>query len=256
MKFIRQFIFKVFGLQFYLRLVSKTYINMISIGMLKKKYPEIFHLKQLVQPGDICIDIGANLGYYSTQMAKNCGIKGKVIAFEPIPPFAYVFRKNTRKYAQIQLQQIALGETTGTVKMGIPMKDGVIRHGLTKVMDEEQEKSTETAANFEVQMVPGDEVIAHHYLTEKIKFIKCDVEGYEQFVIPSFEKTISQSMPIIQIELTGKENRQKVIDYLTKKGYIYKILKENTLVEIPESDIFTVDTDFYFIPPQKETQNN
>ena len=218
------------------------------MGLLKSKYPEIFYLKQLIQPGDVCIDIGANLGYYSTQMAKSCGTKGKIIAFEPIPTFAEVFKKNTKKYPQIQLQQVALGESSGTVKMGIPMKDGVIRHGLTKVMDEEQEKNTETAANFEVQMVPGDEVIAHHYLTDQIKFIKCDVEGYEQFVIPSFEKTITKSMPIIQIELSGKENRQKVIDYLTKKGYIYKILKNNTLVEIAENDIFGVDSDFYFVP--------
>jgi hypothetical protein len=30
--------------------------------MMKKKYPELFYLNQLIQPGFVCIDIGANVG--------------------------------------------------------------------------------------------------------------------------------------------------------------------------------------------------
>lgn len=252
MKFLRQAIFKIFGLKFYLKLVSRTYIRMISMGMMKKKYPEIFHLKKIIQPGDFCLDIGANLGYYSTMMAKQCGPKGKVIAFEPIPVFAEIFRKNTRKYPQVQLQQVALGTEEGIVKMSIPMRDGVIRHGLTQVVDSADH--TESAADFEVQMVKGDDVMKHHYALSKVDFIKCDVEGYEQFVMPSFEETINTSLPIIQIELTGKENRSKVIEFLTTKGYIYKILKGNQWIDVNEKQVHDVQSDFYFIPPTRAEQ--
>jgi hypothetical protein len=36
-----------------------------------------------VEPGDICIDVGANLGYFSVMMAARAGANGIVYAFEP-----------------------------------------------------------------------------------------------------------------------------------------------------------------------------
>ncbi len=42
-------------------------------------------LKKYIKPGDYCIDIGANIGYYSLHMAKAVGAMGKVFAFEPDP---------------------------------------------------------------------------------------------------------------------------------------------------------------------------
>ena len=44
---------------------------------------EIF--KEHVQEGDITIDIGANIGYFTLMLAKLVGPTGKVFAFEPDP---------------------------------------------------------------------------------------------------------------------------------------------------------------------------
>jgi hypothetical protein len=87
MKQIRNILLQVLGLKLYLRLISKIYITCISLGMWKKKYPELFYLDSILKPGNTCIDIGANLGYYSTKMSKLVGISGKVYAIEPIPLF-------------------------------------------------------------------------------------------------------------------------------------------------------------------------
>ena len=40
---------------------------------------------ETVRPGDIAIDVGANLGWFTVILAKQVGRQGKVIAFEPEP---------------------------------------------------------------------------------------------------------------------------------------------------------------------------
>jgi FkbM family methyltransferase len=42
-------------------------------------------IERLLEPGMVCIDVGANLGYYTALMADAVGPGGAVIAFEPNP---------------------------------------------------------------------------------------------------------------------------------------------------------------------------
>ncbi|MFT4602644.1 MAG: FkbM family methyltransferase [Arenicella sp.] len=247
MKLIRKILVKMLGLRGYLRLVSGTYIKMVSMGMMKNKYPELFFIKKAVKPGDVVIDIGANLAYYSTVMAKTAGLEGQVYAVEPIPLFAEVWTKNMRssKKYNVVLFNCALGsEPEEKVKMSIPIKDGVVRHGLTKVVEEGDEN--EAVMSYDVPMKVGDELFQDKPL-QKLDYVKCDVEGYEQYVIPSFEKIISSFKPMFQIELGGTENRSNVADFLMNKGYEVYILKDHILNSISKEQMFEVNQDFYFI---------
>ena len=40
-------------------------------------------LRREIRPGDVVLDIGANIGYYTIQFAHLVGARGKVVAFEP-----------------------------------------------------------------------------------------------------------------------------------------------------------------------------
>ena len=241
------------GLKGYLRLVSRTYIAMIGLGWMKTKYAELFFVNRIVKKGDTVLDIGSNLGYYSFFMAHCLGKEGKLMAVEPIPLFTEVWKKNMKKYAKhdIQLFNCALGsEVKEKVSMSIPIVDGVVRHGLTKVLEEGD--NNEAIMSFEVPMKIGDDIISSEEI-EDLDYIKCDVEGYEQYVIPSLDKTIDKHYPLLQIELGGKENRQNVVDYLLKKGYEIFILSGQLLNPIQKNDIFSVNQDFYFIHTSKLT---
>lgn len=42
-------------------------------------------IDRYVQPGNVCLDVGANIGYFAMMMADRIGTLGKVYAFEPVP---------------------------------------------------------------------------------------------------------------------------------------------------------------------------
>ena len=244
MKQLRNIAYKILGLHAYLRVISKIYITCTSLGLWKKKYPELFYLDTIIKPGSTCIDIGANLGYYSSRMAKLTGKTGKVYAIEPIPLFGKIWKKNVcpTHNPQAELLAFALGEKTRIVQMGIPEKNGRIHHGMTKIASTAKETYVHY---FNVEMRNPDELFAN---LKRLDFIKCDVEGYESMVFSNFTQTISKFKPLVQSELGGDENRKTVIQLFESLGYSCTILQNGKLQKIDLEDAMKVSQDFYFVP--------
>lgn len=242
-KKIRAILLKILGLESYLSLVSDAYIRLIKLGFFKKKYPELFYLKEIIKPGFVCIDLGANVGYYSTFLSLYSQKDGHVHAIEPVELFANVFKKNTKEFAldNITLYQTALGSENKNIQMGTPLIDGVFRHGLTKIVDDEEAKNLHT---YDVKMCVPDELFSS--LT-KLDFLKCDVEGYEVFIMPHFMKTISKFKPLIQIEISSEENRKQIFDLFFAVGYAVCKLQNNSLQKMLTDEAMKYESgDFYF----------
>ncbi len=244
MKFIRKQLLSILGNEGYIKLVSKVYLKMVTNGMLKNQYPELFYLKTILKEGDKCIDIGANLGYYSTMMSKIVRSSGWVYAVEPVPMFRDVWKKNVRmsKKNNLTLFPFALGKQTCRVKMGMPEYEGIAHHGMTKIADSSDEKYVQF---FDAEMRNPDELFAE---LDNIAFVKCDVEGYESEVFSNMVNFLKKHRPIVQSELSGLDNRLKVINIFLELNYTVKLLKNGALVNINESDIESAKQDFYFTP--------
>ena len=242
-KKLRSLLLKTLGTESYLGLVSSAYIRLISAGFLKDKYPELFYLKELVKPGFVCVDIGANVGYYSVFLSQHAGSEGRVYAIEPVPMFGNVFMRNTEKFAlnNITLYRCALGSERKEVTLGTPMIDGVFRHGLTKIIENNSEANAQTYA---AQMEIADQLFEP---LNKIDFLKCDVEGYEVILFPQMLRTLERCKPLIQIEISSEENRDKLMKLLQHLGYkVYK-LQQNALVEMNTHEALHYENgDFYF----------
>jgi FkbM family methyltransferase len=243
MKFLRLVFYRIFGLKKYLRIVSSVYIKYIDNGFGKDKYPEIHYLKSLIKPGFTCIDIGANLGYYSYFLAKLVGVTGKVYAVEPIPVFVEVWQKNLSKYKspKLVLYPYALGEAEKLVKMGMPEVDGVVHHGMTRVINEGE---TGFEKMFDVEMKNPDFLFGE---IEKIDFIKVDVEGYERVVFENMQQVLLKHHPMIQSELSGTENRLTTIKILENIGYVAHVYKDRDLIIADQKIIDNHNGDFYFL---------
>ena len=243
MNTIKLLLYRLLGLEKYLRIVSRIYIFLMDHNFGKKKYPEIHYLKTIVKPGFHCVDIGANLGYFSYFLSKYAGANGKVFAVEPIPLFGGIWKRNVARtgFNNCQLLPYALGAEEKTVEMGMPTVDGAIHHGMTKVIDNKQQDSFEKT--FEVSMKVPDELFSS---LEKIDFLKIDIEGYEQYAFAHMKTVLEKHHPLIQAELGGEENRRICCDILFSLGYTPKILDGNTLVSIPASDVNNYKQDLYF----------
>ena len=228
-----------------MRLISGTYLWLTGKGLLNKQYPELFYLKQLVKPGFFCLDIGANLGYYSTFLSRLAGPAGHVYAVEPVPVFQQIWKDNVKRSGinNLTLLPYALGAENTTIGMGTPTRNGLVHHGMTKVL---QPGTEEYVHVYEVEMKVPDELFAN---LPRLDFVKCDVEGYEQQVFANMQHTLQKHKPVIQTELNGKENRRNVHHLLAGLGYKTHVLENGNLKPVTGSQIETVaQSDFYFLP--------
>ncbi len=244
MKAIRKLLVKALGFEGYIRLVSKIYLQLVGTGLLAKKYPELFFLKKIIQPGFVCLDIGANLGYYSTFLSKLAGPRGKVLAVEPVPMFQQIWRDNvkTSGVKNLELLPYALGGENTRIQMGTPERDGLLHHGMTKITASAEEKY---ARLYEVEMKVPDQLFRN---LNRLDFVKCDVEGFEFQVFSHLQATLQKFKPLIQTELNGTQNREGVITLLQNLGYQpYLLAPDQTLILCDDaSQLAHHPGDFYF----------
>jgi hypothetical protein len=125
--------------------------------------------------------------------------------------------------------------------MGTPERDGLLHHGMTKIMSSAQDNY---AVTYEVEMKIPDELFIN---LNRLDFIKCDVEGYESEVFRHMQETLRKFQPLIQTELNGEANRQQVQALLANLGYQAYILSPNqTLLPCDDVLLMNHQGDFYF----------
>lgn len=61
-----------------------------------------------VGPGDVVLDVGANVGLFSLYLAERCKV-ARVIAFEPTPPIYACARENLAAYPNVEVRELGLG---------------------------------------------------------------------------------------------------------------------------------------------------
>ncbi|GAB4209241.1 MAG: hypothetical protein Fur0023_21410 [Bacteroidia bacterium] len=78
---------------------------------------EIDLIKKNIRPGDVIIDIGANIGFYTMIFSKIVKEKGKVFAFEPDPKNFHRLKKNTKHLGNVIVENKAISNQTHTIKL-------------------------------------------------------------------------------------------------------------------------------------------
>ena len=76
-------------------------------------------MKKIVKKGDVDLDLGANIGYYTLIFAKIVGKNGKVFAFEPDLTNFTLLKKNVEinGYKNVVLINKAVSDKTGKLKL-------------------------------------------------------------------------------------------------------------------------------------------
>lgn len=227
-KAIKRFLFRLLGEEQYLKLLNKSFFFLYHTGFLKlnSEYRYHYFVKKLIRPGDTVVDIGANLGYFTKLFSQWTGNSGKVIAFEPVPLYNRVIRWCTRNQNNIVLYPYALGKEEKKIFLVTPDHFGYLRTGLPHVYDEAGGKDiSEYEFSFEAEMKKAADFFESF---EKIDFLKCDIEGYEEVVIPEIIATLEKLKPVIQIETWGT-HKPVVEKYMADAGFEKYYLAGNRL---------------------------
>jgi len=224
-KQIKRFIFRTLGLKNYLRILQRTYFLFYRTGLLKynPNYAYHYFAKNLINKGDVIIDIGANLGYYSFSFARWTGDSGKVFAVEPVAVYNEIFREKAKKYKNITLYPYALGAEEKTVELVASSQTGFLSTGLPHIYDSGRDGKIENQEfRFEAPMKRPSILFGN---LDRIDFIKCDIEGFEYIVLSDMKEIIRKYKPKVQVEMWSK-NEKKLLELFDELGYTpYKLYK-------------------------------
>ena len=200
-------------------------------------------IKNSIKTGDIVVDLGANIGYYTLIAAKLVGDKGKVFAFEPEPRNFEILKKNVEinGYHNVILEQKAVSDIHE--KINLYLSKGIGTHSI------KSNKNT-TMQTIQTESVRLDDYFSDLNLTDKINFIKIDVEGAEFRVLNGMNIILKQSKHLkiftefardLIIE-SGTEPKD-MLELLFNNGFkiLYVDDEKNCLVPINIEKLLNVD---------------
>ena len=120
--------------------LHRSFYFMYRLGLLKNKPAFKYHyfIQKMIQDDYVVIDIGANLGYFAKTFSRLVP-NGKLIAIEPLPQFHAILDYFIGKKENVELHNVALGKTSGSITMVLPKTNGMMRTGLPHVMRSEGE---------------------------------------------------------------------------------------------------------------------
>lgn len=166
--------------------------------------------KQLVRPGQMVLEVGANIGAHTISLAKFLGGRGMLLAFEPQPVIHQILCANValNNLNNVRVVHSAVGAERGSITL--PKIDYHRRGNFGGVEMAQAEQ-------------PGEKIIKQTIDSLNLPschFIKADVEGMERDVLEGAERTIKKYRPIMFIENDRVEHSKGLITKLFDLDYV------------------------------------
>ncbi len=206
---------------------------------------EVKLLSLFVTEGDYVVDLGVNMGQYTVPLSRLVGSSGRVLGFEALPSTFELARRIVEKRKNVKLHNIAVSDRRGTCVMKLHFEsDGSLNRGLTSIID--QETMPSGGETIEVDCIPLDEVLADR--NQRIRFIKCDVEGHEFSVIKGAMDIIRQDHPAIMLE-ARPASFNKIVNALRDVGYVPTKVTDTGVLERVTECVSSTEN-FFFVSGQ------
>lgn len=155
-----------------------------------------------LKPGDVFVDVGANLGYYSLLASRLVGETGKVIAVEASPSICEMLKTNVALNGATNISTInmAVTEKSGSVDIH---RGPAFNLGLTSIHD------THPASVFEASVPSGPLAAVVGSDLSRARLIKIDVEGAEWEVV----RGLADALPSL------RDDAELVMEISPQKGH-------------------------------------
>jgi FkbM family methyltransferase len=195
-------------------------------------------LHAFLRPGDIFVDVGANIGLFTLIAARIVGETGAVHAFEPCSETFRRLLENVEMNgcANVESHQAALSDATGTAELSVSTDgmDGWNAIADHPYMGEHYHKES-------IQTHRWDDFADERGLAGRVAMMKIDVEGWETHVVAGAAESLSRDdAPVLQVEFTDEAARacggscQALYRTLERLGYRLCRYEERTRTLLPE----------------------
>ncbi len=186
-----------------------------SYGIYEETLTEAF--LNLVEPGQVVVDIGMHIGYYTTLFACLVGPTGAVHAFEPTPSTREIAQHNVRQFPNVTVHPFAVWSSLGKLKF----RDfGTEWMGFNSFTSGKAGEELPAPREFEVETITLDAF--RRSLGKGISLIKIDAESAEESILRGAEELLRHDRPLISIEVgdvEGTPSSRGPIDLLCSSGY-------------------------------------
>jgi len=165
-------------------------------GRIPWEQGETQFVRKVVRSGDVVVDGGAYVGWYTTLLAELVGPHGKVYAFEPN---AHVYRLLARaagKYNQVRVMCAALGQGDEETVLYVPPADSW-KASLTPLVPPSETQKC--------RVVALDEVVG----ADNPVFVKLDIEGAELEALQGARGILEIPFPPIWMVEVSPENLRR-----------------------------------------------
>ncbi|MCI0539735.1 MAG: FkbM family methyltransferase [Verrucomicrobiales bacterium] len=217
-----------------------------SYGIYEDTLTEAF--LRLVQPGQVAVDVGMHLGYYTTLFACLVGEFGQVHAFEPTPSTRELAQHNVRRFPNVIVHPEALWSCVQTLSF----RDYGVAWMAFNSFTNAKLSGVPEPKSLSVPTTTLDDF--RRSLTKPISLLKIDAESAEREILEGGKEAIRADYPLIALEVgdsAGAPTSRSVVDCLGELGYVAWEFRASRFHRHQSRDVYAYDN-LIFAPARRD----
>lgn len=216
---------------------------------------KISALTSFLRPGDVALDVGANVGFYSVPIALAAKkIGARVVAVEPFPNNIDWLRENlclNGAEDTVRVLPVALSDHAGTLPL-VLAEDFVTGANVGNAALDSDDLYDQSFRRVSVPVETLDDLWKDVGQSRPLRIVKIDIEGREAQFLEGARSTISNQRPVIMMEVNRWFYEQRGLDFdtlipsLLPSGYRPAELRAGKLIAVrgigqcSDRDVFLV----------------
>ncbi|HVY12087.1 MAG TPA: FkbM family methyltransferase [Alphaproteobacteria bacterium] len=166
-------------------------------------------IDRFLEPGNVAMDVGANIGAFTVPMARKVGPAGRVLCFEPQPYAAELLNLNlsANGLANVALHNFGLSSCQEQREAELPVYTKEGNFGGVCFINAGKGLAAEFKRLDDVFTLP------------RLDFIKLDIEGMENDMLMGAFSTLKRTKPVMYVENHPGPHSPLLIKTLFDLGY-------------------------------------